>query len=170
MLTEQVIDQMRKCGDDEDGSLWKQGDLLRDNPLSKAEMKKLAELLQRKVSTLEMRRRVSTETPNDKRRKEYSWTIYAKFVQIEDQTIRWQLMFSRLDWTYESATKAVRDVLYGDRGPRPDSTTKAMMVGDILVKGRLDKSGVFTVKVWLGEEYDVDHQQTGKVTSLTFTP
>ncbi|SRR5258706_3306924 len=167
MLNDELVRNMLSLRDDEDSSLWQQGDILRDNALTKAETKKLAEILQRKPSTLDLRRRVSTETPNDKRNKNYSWSIYALFVRIEDPAIRWQLMFSRTEWTIQSASDAVRHVTQGD--PKQSQTlSKAMVIGDILVKGKLEND-VLILKVWLGDSYDVDVSQNGRVTSIEFT-
>lgn len=168
MLDEELIDAMRKLRDDEDNSLWKQGDLLRDNALTKAEMRKLAELLQRKTSTLEERKRVSTETPSEYRRTEYAWTIYKEFTRIEDPAVRWQLMFSRKDWTYNSAKEAVNLALGKPVAPVANALSKAMVVGDILIKAKLDK-GTLTIKAFVGESYDVDVSQNERITTIELT-
>lgn len=167
MSITEVVDRLSQLRDDEDVALWTQGDVLRDHPLSKADLRKVADILQRKVSTLEMRRRVSVETPADQRKPQYSWSIYSIFIKIEDPAMRWQLMFSRPEWTIQEANETVRGILYG--GPRKpkDAITKTMVVNDIMVKGTLEK-GVLTVKVWLGESYDVEVDQNGRTTTLTF--
>lgn len=168
MSISEVANRLSQLRNDEDNALWTQGDVLRDNPLSKADLRKVADILQRKVSTLELRRRVSVETPTDQRKPQYSWSIYSIFIKIEDPAMRWQLMFSRPEWTIPEANETVRGILYGV-GPRKpkEAITKTMVVNDIMVKGTLEK-GVLTVKVWLGDSYDVEVDQSGRTTTLTF--
>lgn len=168
MISEEFIAKMIELRDEEDMSLWTQGDLLRDTPLTKSEVKKLAEILSRKASTLELRRRVSTETPDDKRRPEYSWSIYSIFIRIEDPIVRWELMFARKEWTITEANEAVKQATYGGRRT-PSAISKAMVVGDILVKGKWEK-GKLTLRVWLGSEYEVEYSGDERTTTITIAP
>lgn len=169
MLTEELITQMKSLRNDEDNSLWKQGDLMRDHALSKAEMKKLAEILQLKVSTLNNRRMVSIETPEDKRKKEYAWSIYSKFAMIDEPVIRWQLMFSRPSWTIDEATKVVQQQKRPTVQVKP-ATSKYMIIDDIRIGAKLDDAGKLTVTVSLGSSYDVDVDQNDRKSIIVFTP
>lgn len=167
MLNDETLTRLLSLRGEEDNTLWAQGDLLRDNPLSASETKKIAELMQLKAATLNLRRRVSTETPNDKRNAKYAWSIYAIFVRIEDPIIRWNLMFSRHEWTVQSATEAVRSV-NDQRSNVPVSVSKTMVVGDIIVKGRLEKDGTLIIKVFVGDDYECDTSRGSKYTTIEF--
>jgi hypothetical protein len=171
MLTNEFIEEFTKLRDDEDASLWQQGDMLKEAAFARSELKKVAELAQKKASTLAFRERVSRETPPEKRDKKYSWSIYSIFVQIEDHDTRWSLMFSRPAWTVEAANKAVKETQKGDITQPPKSITGKMYVGDILVSGRMEKGDRLSLKVWVPDSYDVDVDDSNRrYTIVTFNP
>jgi hypothetical protein len=168
VLDEALVNQMLELRGDEDNTLWRQGDILRDNALTLSETKQLADRLQLKASTLNARRRVSTETPNDKRNPNYAWSIYNIFVRIEDHDARWQLMFSRKGWTIKTANESVRRVTTGT-SKVSSIVSKTMVVGDVMVKGRLENDGTLTLKVFVGDNYEHEITTSGRYTTIEFT-
>lgn len=169
-LNESIIEKMTVLIQKEDETLWAQGDLLVEAHLGRHEMKKLADIVQRKPQTLELRRRVAIETPREKRNPNHSWSIYAIFVKIEDPATRWEMLFSRDSWTVNEARKAVREFTFGPPQPA-NNNIKRMVVGDVLVRGHLKDDGSMDVTVWLGNEYDATvTKASDKSTTVTFIP
>lgn len=153
MLTGDVISQLKAHTGDEDQSLWTQGDILRDNEITKEEVRRLSKILQQSPAKLLARQFVSTETPNNLRYSAYSWIMYSVFVKIVDTEQRWQAMFAREDWTLREAKEIVRTL-----NPSPSEeqaklthTERASLkVGNVTVKAKLDAKGQLTLLVGLG--------------------
>lgn len=165
MLTNDIIEQLKIYVDDEDASLWTQGDILNDNDITKDEVKKLAAILQQPTSKLFNTQFVAAETPPEQRRAGYSWAMYAVFTKIVDPNVRWTTMFSRDDWTLAEAKDFVRILRSGGDNvelPKLTHTERgSMKVGGVDVKGSLNAKGQLTVTVYVGGERDVrvEHQK-----------
>ena len=138
-LTDSFIEKMQELCRNESLCLFEMGDLLVQAQLTDEEMKKLAQVVQRKASTLRQRERVSREITKDMRDDKHSWTVYAELVRIPEKKDRITLLNSRTEWTVEAMRKAVDDFIDTQSGrPRRVRVDKAgLKVGDVTVVAEL---------------------------------
>ncbi len=169
-LLESDIEKVEELVRKGDSVAWELGDLLKRMAPADFELQKLSERVGLTKAVLRTFIRTATETPEDNRHPEkYSHSIYRIFARINDPGIRWQLLFSRPNWTVEEASKTVREIING-ASKRSDTVTKSMVVGDIQIRGKLDIHGVLTVRVWRGKESDPEITDSNdNVTTVTFS-
>lgn len=171
MLTNEIIDQLRAFSDDEDASLWSQGDILNDNQITRDEVKRLAVILAQSPAKLRKRQYVAAQTPIENRHEGYSWNLYALFTNIADVEKRFQVLYSRQDWTLAEAREVVHS--YSSRPVAEQNKLThveraALKVGNVTVKAKLNPKGELTLLVSLGGDRDVHITHQSLNTKIVF--
>lgn len=168
MLTEKLIEEMSELCLSENQTLWAQGDLLVKAALDTAELTKLAEKLQRKVSTLRDREMVAREVPAAKRDKRHAWTVYKTLMRVTEPEERWKLLESRSEWRVEDMEAQVALWLKKRANDRAgielgDQTVRAGMRlgGPGGLKVKAERKGSYVEISIEGVLRDVDARQVG---------
>lgn len=154
MLTDDFVTKMQELCQNENLCLFEMGDLLVKAQLAEEDMRKLAQIVQRKASTLRQRERVAREITSDMRDSKHSWTVYAELIRITEKKDRVALLASRAEWTVEAIRKAVDDFIEIKSGrPRRVRVEKAgLKVGDVTITAELTGDDLaITIKAPTGD-------------------
>lgn len=133
-ITDDLITKMKDLCLQETETLWIQGDLLVAAALGEEDLRKLAEMVQRKVMTLRERERVAREFPEAMRDKRHAWTIYRVLTRIPDAEAREKLLNARSEWTIEAMELEVRR--YGEAAAREKMAKSDIKLAPVATKLR----------------------------------
>jgi hypothetical protein len=155
VLTQEIIEHMKEFCLNEDKMLWQMGDYLNEHKLTDEEIEKLADIVQRKASTLRQREMVAREFQPEVRNYNHAWSVYKELMRVKGKDSRQELLDGRNEWTVDSMKSAVNDFISSQPsdgsgrnriGTPLGGASAGMRIGNILIRGT-EQNGELTITI-----------------------
>ena len=143
---EEMAEHLRRLIKQEDETLWAQGDYLVEVHPTDDEFRKLAEILNRKETTLRTRQRVANEFPKATRGPVGTFTVYIELLKVPDPDARSAILRKRPveEWTVTAMMGEVLAYLKSVGATRlaREARRAGLRIGEYRVIAELSQSGL----------------------------